>query len=193
MSVETVFQFVHYFTGACVAALLTAVIFNFINSNKGQAKEKKSIVATFTMLLFMLLVVLAVFFRQGVIAFSDDVKIVLMVSGAAIVLLSTIFNILGRLMLGKHWANQIKIYKDQKLLRKGVFGIVRHPLYASLMWFLVGVAMIYQSWLVLLLNFAIFVPMMHYRAKQEELMLGKEFKDYKKYKKEVGMFFPKIK
>jgi protein-S-isoprenylcysteine O-methyltransferase Ste14 len=33
---------------------------------------------------------------------------------------------------------------------------------------------------------------MYYRAKQEERLLEKEFKNYRAYKKEVGMFFPKL-
>jgi protein-S-isoprenylcysteine O-methyltransferase Ste14 len=42
------------------------------------------------------------------------------------------------------------------------------------------------------LTLFIFLPMMIYRAKQEEQLLSERFPDYKDYKKKVSMFIPKI-
>jgi protein-S-isoprenylcysteine O-methyltransferase Ste14 len=96
-------------------------------------------------------------------------------------------------LLGKNWANQIKIYSKHTLITKGVYKIVRHPLYASLIWIFYACSVLYLNWLAFLLNTLIFVPMMNYRAKQEEELLEKQFKDYKRYKNKVGRFFPKLK
>ena len=111
--------------------------------------------------------------------------LVLVVAGAAV-------NILGRLALGRNWANHIKIYNDHSLVVNNVYGFVRHPLYASLIWMFLGASLVYFNFLAFLANALVFVPFMYYRAKQEEELLAKEFEKYKDYQKKVGMFFPKI-
>jgi len=37
-----------------------------------------------------------------------------------------------------------------------------------------------------------FIPMMYYRAKQEEKLLIQEFPEYPAYMKKTGMFFPRL-
>lgn len=100
---------------------------------------------------------------------------------------------MGRFRLGSNWANQVKIYKNQTLVTHGPYGFVRHPLYASLILMFYGGCLVYPNYLAFLANTLIFIPFMYYRAKQEEILLSKTFKEYKKYQKEVGMLFPKIK
>ena len=55
-----------------------------------------------------------------------------------------------------------------------------------------AVGILCSNYLVIILNTVVFIPFMYYRAKQEEKELIKTFKEYKKYRKETGMFFPKI-
>lgn len=102
-------------------------------------------------------------------------------------------NISGRFYLGSNWANHIRIYNNQTLIKTGAYGIVRHPLYSSLIFMFYGACLVYPNYLAFLSNTFIFIPFMYYRAKQEEDLLSKRFKGYHVYQKEVGMFFPKIK
>jgi protein-S-isoprenylcysteine O-methyltransferase Ste14 len=44
---------------------------------------------------------------------------------------------------------------------------------------------VYSNWLIFVLNTVVFIPMMIYRAKQEEKMLKERFVDYTKYKEKV--------
>jgi protein-S-isoprenylcysteine O-methyltransferase Ste14 len=112
--------------------------------------------------------------------------LVLMVVGAA-------FNVLGRVYLKSNWANQIKIYEGHWLVTTGPFAIVRHPLYASLIWMLVGGALVYANLAGLVLTLAVFVPMMYGRAKKEEALLTGAFgEQYAMYRRRTGMFLPKI-
>ena len=132
--------------------------------------------------------------RQGIGMIRMDnltLKIVLTVFGLLLLIIGCITNVMGRFALGKNWANQIKIYKDQTLVKTGVYSIVRHPLYASLIWMFYGGSLVFMNYAGFLANTFIFIPFMYYRAKQEEKLLSKTFKDYEKYKKEVGMFFPR--
>lgn len=179
----------------CVLIILLAILINFIGSkNSGKVKkEKKSVVETGTMLLFFVGFYLILRFRLGVIEFDNfPLKASLVGLGLAVIILGTVVNIKGRFKLGKNWANQIKIYSKHTLVTTGVYGIVRHPLYASLIWMFYAASLVYFSWVAALANTLIFIPFMYMRAKQEEKLLLKQFKNYKDYQKSVGMFFPRL-
>lgn len=177
-----------------VIFLFVAILINFIQSRnqKNIKSEKKSIVETGSMILFFLVFYLILKFEIGAIDVVNlKIKIILIILGTTIIVFGTIFNILGRLSLGKNWANQVKIYTDQTLVQSGVYKFVRHPLYASLIWMFFGASLVFQNYVCLLLNLLIFIPFMFYRAKQEEFALKNQFPEYKLYQQNVGMFFPK--
>lgn len=179
----------------CVLAIFVSIIINFAEAQKSKVKkQKKSIVETGTMFLFFLCFYLIIRFRLGVFDISNiSIRISLIILGLLVFIIGTYVNVKGRLLLGKNWANQIKIYENQTLVTKGVYSIVRHPLYASLIWIFYAASIIYLNYFAFLANTLIFIPFMYYRAKQEEEMLKEQFKNYALYIKQVGMFFPKIK
>jgi len=178
----------------CVSAIFIAIIINFSEANKNKTKkDKKSIVKTGSMFLFFLFFYILIKLNIGTIEISNLLfRIFLIVIGLIIIVLGCFVNILGRLKLRKNWANQIKIYDNQTLVTNGVYNIVRHPLYASLIWMFYGGCLVYLNYAAFFANTFIFIPFMYYRAKQEEKLLREEFKNYKDYQLKVGMFFPKI-
>jgi protein-S-isoprenylcysteine O-methyltransferase Ste14 len=178
----------------CVFIILIAVLINFSSSNNEKVKkEKKSLVETGTMFIFFIIYYFVIRFKTGSVYYSNlSIRIPLIIISLIVIIIGTYFNVKGRFILGKNWANQIKIYKNQTLVTKGVYSYVRHPLYASLIWMFYAGAIIYFNWLAFILNSFIFIPFMYYRAKQEEKLLKKEFKNYEKYEKSVGMFFPRL-
>jgi len=181
-------------TGIAFLFIATAVIIDFIefHSNSNTRKQKRSFVETGTMTLFFIFFYLAIRFSIGKLIFQESLTLgIISAICWLIILVGVYFNVYGRVLLGNNWANQIKIYKNHTLVSKGVYKIVRHPLYASLIWIFFACAILYQNWLAFLLNLFIFLPMMYHRAKQEEQLLSEQFKNYKTYQKEVGMFFPK--
>jgi len=182
--------------GLAVLVIFTAILINFIESRtiSQTKKEKKSIVETGTMILFFLFFYAIIRFRIGNIPNNDiPFRLSLMFICWIIIILGIYFNIKGRFALGKNWANQIRIYKKQTFVTNGVYGIVRHPLYASLIWMFYAASILYLNYIAFLMNTLIFIPFMYYRAKQEEQMLRQQFKNYKEYANKVGMFFPKLK
>jgi protein-S-isoprenylcysteine O-methyltransferase Ste14 len=180
----------------CVLAILTSILINFVEAQqqKTQTKrEQKSIVATGTMMLFFLFFYWLIRLKIGAIEITYlPVRLLLALTGLGLVVVGCYVNIRGRLFLGKNWANHIKIYENQTLVTADVYGLVRHPLYASLIWMFYGASLIYLNYAALAANSFIFVPFMVYRAKQEEKLLEQQFAAYQKYKQEVGMFFPKL-
>ncbi len=179
--------------GICLFALFTSIMINFAeSSNKKIKREKKSIVETGTMTLFFIVFYILIRFKIGEFIVNTQLRNYLIIIGLTLIVLGCIINIAGRFNLGQNWANQVKIYNNQTFVKKGMFKVVRHPLYSSLMLMFYGACLVYPNYLAFLANTFIFIPFMYYRAKQEESLLLKTFKEYKQYKKEVGMFFPKI-
>ena len=175
----------------CAFAILVSIVVNFVECGRNQTKiQQRSIVATGTMSLFFVCFYLIIRLRMGELAAANlPVRVALIVAGLAIIVLGCGVNIAGRLKLGPNWANQVTIYEDQRLVTGGVYRLVRHPLYASLIWMFYGASLVYANVAAVLANTLVFVPFMVYRARQEEKLLLKEFKDYAAYQARVGMFF----
>ena len=168
------------------------VIKNFKDAKKqknNKKKEVKSIVETTSMTLFFIVIWLVISLKAGSFNYQN---IYLDIIFIIIYIIGVIFNLLGRYYLGKNWGNNVIIYNDHTLITNGVYKVVRHPLYASIIWMIYAVGILCQNYLVIILNSVVFIPFMYYRAKQEETELIKIFKEYNDYKKETGMFFPKI-
>lgn len=178
----------------CVAAVLAAVAWNFLRARfSGQVAERqRSPVATGTMLLFTFGVYWLISRRIGVLPRPEpaiDIPVVCL--GLVLMVVGCAVNLLGRRRLGRNWANQVTVYADQTLVTGGVFGVVRHPLYASLIWMFYGACLIYLNYAALLATTLVFVPAMYYRAKQEEKLLAAQFPEYEAYRRRIGMFVPR--
>ncbi|HIH24988.1 TPA: isoprenylcysteine carboxylmethyltransferase family protein [Candidatus Woesearchaeota archaeon] len=161
---------------------------------KGEkTKERKSVIATGTMLLFFIMLYLTLRTGTGTFAIDDIAyRIAVTMACIVVVLAGTVVNIKGRYDLGKNWANHIKIYGGHTLITTGMYRVVRHPLYASLIWIAFAASIAYQNWLGVLLTATVFTPMMSYRARQEEELLSERFKEYKEYMKRTPRFFPSV-
>lgn len=184
---------ISFMIGGSIIAIVISVILSFLDSHGKVKTEKKSVVETGTMFLFFFVYYFVLRFHVGEISVTNLVlKNMVMGVCSLIVVFSAYVNVYGRTTLGKLWANNIKIYSDHKLIRTGMYKYVRHPLYASLIWAFLFGSLVFFNYLAFILNLIIFLPAMYYRARQEEELLGKAFKEYKEYKREVGMFFPKF-
>ena len=175
-----------------IVLIYTYVINNFINASKRKDKKKKevkSIVETASMSTFFIVIAIVVNFQIGTYKYHNTY---LNIFFLIIYIIGIATNLLGRYYLGNNWGNNIVIYKDHTLVTKGVYKIVRHPLYASIIWMIYSIGILKNNYLVLILNTIIFIPFMYYRAKQEETELIKIFKEYNNYIDNTGMFFPNI-
>jgi protein-S-isoprenylcysteine O-methyltransferase Ste14 len=181
--------------GLCVLAVIAAVIIDFAEAGQERKskRSRRSIVATGSMSAFFIVVYLLIRFRLGALGKIPLVPhIVVILLGLLLMLLGAFMNLRGRVDLGRNWANHIKVYDDHTLVTRGAYRFVRHPLYASLVWMGVGVGLVYLNWAAVAATLFIFLPFMVYRARQEEELLAKEFKEYADYKKRTGMLFPRL-
>ncbi len=78
----------------------------------------------------------------------------------------------------------IEVEKDQKLVDTGLYGIVRHPMYASTLILFLSMPLVLGSLLSLII-FLVYPFIIAKRIKNEEEVLEKDLKGYKKYKEKV--------
>lgn len=78
----------------------------------------------------------------------------------------------------------IKVEKNQKLIDTGLYGIIRHPMYASTIFLFLSMPLVLDSFISFII-FLIYPFIISKRIKNEEQVLEKELKGYKAYKKKV--------
>jgi len=191
---DTFFLCANVIIAICVTIVVYSIVVDFAKYHQPNQhkKKKRSWVETGTMFLYFFLYYALLIVHSGRINFSSPMADIFMGAGLFLVVLGCLVNVSGRLTLKQNWANQVTIYHHQKLVSGGAYRWVRHPLYASLIWMFCGAALVYANWLALSSVFAVFVPMMVYRAKQEEKLLCEEFSEYADYQRKTGMLFPKF-
>lgn len=181
----------------CSLAILTAVAASFLvyGPRRDVKERRRGFVATATMVAFFVgfVALIGSGVGQGFLPWLGpgwDVGLPLV--GLALVVAGCLLNLAGRVALGENWADQVTLYGDQRLVTRGAYRIVRHPLYASLVWMFLGAALVYADMAALAANALIFVPMMVIRARREERLLEQAFPDYAAYRARVGMLFPRL-
>jgi protein-S-isoprenylcysteine O-methyltransferase Ste14 len=175
--------------------VLAAVGRNFLLARgiRPVAERRSSLVATASMLAFFGCVYGMIRLRLGIIHLTDaDLRLAIEALGAALMVAGCAANVLGRIVLGRNWADQSTLYADQTLVTDSVFMIVRHPLYSSLIWMFYGSSLLFQNAAAAVATTILFVPAMYYRASLEERMLASRFSEYDRYRSRVGMLFPKL-
>ena len=153
----------------------------------------RSLVETGSMAAFFVGYYLVLRLQLSAVAVEGTARALLVIGGLVLVVVGVVFNLWGRVVLGSSWANQIRVYEGQGLLTSGPFAVIRHPLYASLIWIFVGCAAIYANPLALALALGVFLPMMYVRARKEDALLAQSFgQPFEDYRLATGMFLPKV-
>lgn len=179
-------------SAVCLWILLSAIVINFYLSGNNRVKKvKKSIVETGSMLAFYILMILLVYKKIGM--FGINASKYVSAAGTVLIIIGTVINITGRINLKNNWGNQIRIYEGHTLTTTGIYKYIRHPLYASTILMLYGFSFLFFNIAVFILTTVIFIPFMIFRTKQEDKILADTFNGaFEEYKKNTGMFFPKI-
>ena len=78
----------------------------------------------------------------------------------------------------------VKVEDGQKVVDTGLYGIVRHPMYAVTIWLFLAIPVVLGSWWALLC-FAPYPVIMAVRIINEEKLLTEQLNGYAEYKKKV--------
>jgi protein-S-isoprenylcysteine O-methyltransferase Ste14 len=95
--------------------------------------------------------------------------------------------------LGLNWSPSLEIREKHELITRGIYGVIRHPMYASQWLLVIAQPLLLQNWIAGFLNFLVFIPFYLLRVKAEERMMLDSFgAQYQEYMKNTGGVLPKL-
>jgi protein-S-isoprenylcysteine O-methyltransferase Ste14 len=93
--------------------------------------------------------------------------------------------------LGKQFRLHAGLYDDHELVRTGPYGIVRHPIYCSLLGMLAANCLLLTRWPWALVALAIFIAGTEIRVRSEEKLLASRFpEEFAAYRRQVPAYLP---
>ena len=111
--------------------------------------------------------------------------------GIVLMLLSGVFGIPGVWILGRNTTPFPHPLDGSHLVRNGIYGRVRHPLYTSVMLGSLGWALVWNSWFALL-PALILIPFFQAKVRHEEGWLREKFPEYADYARRIPRFIPRF-
>jgi protein-S-isoprenylcysteine O-methyltransferase Ste14 len=95
--------------------------------------------------------------------------------------------------LGLNWSVSLEVRKDHRLVRHGVYRLVRHPMYASIFLWCIAQGLLLPNWFAGWSSLATFAPLYFLRTPREERMMCEFFgQEYRDYMNQTGRLFPRL-
>lgn len=135
------------------------------------------------------------FWKPLPLSFSTGARWVFLVIGSILYFPGLGLLLWGRLVLGKMYfvstSMGAQLFKGHRLVTRGPFAYIRHPMYTGLVAAALGSLVLYHTWTTL--AFAFFAPFVLLRARREEAALAAEFgEEWARYCKRVPAFLPRF-
>lgn len=112
-----------------------------------------------------------------------------------VVILATALTVFWRAHadLGLNWSPTLEIREKHELITRGIYGLIRHPMYASQWLWVIAQPLLLQNWVAGWLDLLVFIPFYLLRVKAEEQLMLEQFgEQYRSYMQKVGAVFPKM-
>jgi protein-S-isoprenylcysteine O-methyltransferase Ste14 len=95
--------------------------------------------------------------------------------------------------LGLNWSPTLEIREQHQLVTRGIYGYIRHPMYASQLLWIIAQPLLLQNWIAGPIDLLVFIPFYFLRVGAEEQLMLEQFGDqYRSYRQKVGAVFPKL-
>jgi len=95
--------------------------------------------------------------------------------------------------LGTNWSMTLEVREKHQLVTRGIYRLVRHPMYLSILLYSAGQALVLPNWLAGLSYGVAFVLLFAFRVGPEEQMMREEFgKDYEAYMARTNRLVPGV-
>ncbi len=95
------------------------------------------------------------------------------------------YGLYGEVMRENAWLSRtVEVQEGQQVVDTGLYGIVRHPMYAVTVWLFLSMPLVLGSWaaFIVMLPYPVLMAM---RIRGEETLLEAELAGYREYKKKV--------
>jgi protein-S-isoprenylcysteine O-methyltransferase Ste14 len=113
--------------------------------------------------------------------------------GVILILLALLVFWRSHVDLGLNWSPSLEIRTEHKLITNGIFGYVRHPMYASQWIWVIAQPLLLQNWVAGFIDLFVFTLFYFMRVRAEEKLMLDTFGDeYREYMNKTAAIFPKI-
>ena len=130
-------------------------------------------------------------FEIGTLPYQEN-NFILRLAGLGLYLVFSWVQIWAYKSLGSNYSQDIVVLQKHQLVTKGIYSVVRHPHYFSQIIIELSVTAATLSYILAPLA-VLQIPFLYFRARREEQLLQKHFKqDFETYKKKTGFFIPFI-
>jgi len=181
--------------GTALVLLLAAVV-KFLRYSKSPEKTRAHHpVSTLTMTAFLAAMLPLLVHNIGAIALPTVETLAFFGLGLVLALLAVAVHFKAKWELGSHWSDPIEAADGQAFVSSGTYALTRHPMYSTLILWMLGCSLMYVNPLVAGLLAAVFVPMMYFRAKAEERLLEQHVADragYDIYRQRTNILIPRF-
>jgi protein-S-isoprenylcysteine O-methyltransferase Ste14 len=138
-----------------------------------QVVHQQRIVVVLMQVLTLAIIILAPYCdRRGIAVFGDN--LFLRFLGLALFTLGFIGMNWAEAALGKQFSVQVTLQQDHQLVTSGPYRYLRHPRYASILLYNLGLALLFRSWLALLLV-GLLAGVLLWRIRDEETFMHQAF------------------
>jgi protein-S-isoprenylcysteine O-methyltransferase Ste14 len=94
--------------------------------------------------------------------------------------------------LGLNWSPTLEIREKHELISRGIYRVIRHPMYASQWILAIAQPLLLQNWIAGFSSLLVFIPFYIFRVRTEEQMMIEVFgEQYREYIRKTGAVFPK--
>ena len=118
-----------------------------------------------------------------------DRQLYLSPTGTVLVALGVGLGLWAMVVMGRHLRIMPEPAADAKLLRRGPYRLIRHPMYSAVVLAAAGWLLCDFSW-ARLACLAALLPVLAFKAAREERLLGEKFPDYADYRAATRRFVP---
>ena len=112
--------------------------------------------------------------------------------GFLIEVLGLCIAIWARITIGRNWSSKVTFKEKHKLVTKGPYTLVRHPIYTGITALFLGIAIYVRTFACFLAILLIFLSFLIKSRQEEKLMLKHFPKEYSNYKKTTKALIPFI-
>ncbi len=148
-------------------------------NTKEKEKTQKGVVSASALLFLVGFIVAGLDFRFG----WSSVPLPVIIAASVILLVS--YALYGEVMRENVYLSRtVEVQEKQKVIDTGLYGIIRHPMYAVTVWLFLSIPVVLGS-LWSLLCFVPYVFVIAVRIKNEEKILDEGLEGYKEYKQKV--------
>jgi len=173
--------------------LVDTIIGRFRRRERSEIKGSMARVGFLTAivpLLFITLVIALVFFGAGELPFGS-IAFPFQAAGLLLAIGAEVFIARAKVELGDQHIEGVEVWAEQRMIRRGLYGFVRHPIYLGTIALGLGLGLGLWSWALLLADLVVVRPLLFWLAIQEERLLTERFgQDYQEYQAHVPMLSP---